>query len=797
MEVANTDRKVNAALMGNAGESHAVQVAGTREFIEMLSSNLYSRPKEAMIREVLCNADDAHKEAGYLGPIEIQITDDNTLIIRDRGLGIPHDKMHLIYGTYGGSTKKKDSMATGGFGLGCKSPWSYTDAFTVANCHGGTKTLSTMLRVSADHGGLPAIVPIAQFDTQETGLEVRIDLKASDRIEITNLIKSIVHRGGINATLNGEELVCVDYSGNDTYKFIPNSHFNHKIMVKYGAVLYPVEDRDVYSEYYHGITNYMNHNHTLVLLAPADSLVISPNRENVSYLEKTEKQIWMLLREFMIEINRKAAPYARKLIKESNERYIKRAGINWMQTLRNTGYLDSPTFDANFYKLDIFSQVIHSKLTHQYPSELHKEALKHRFQLTKPLVEGPWKKKLLVELERQAIDDHQAFVRSGKGANKFFRHVSNELIKIAVREGWDLSKIRFGERTQFYIHGRHTTVPQVITDHPKKFGEGLDEQRYYLDAPVILSHTVKGITEDAKLPYAYYAMVIPRSGPGSMVPADVAARLERYGLTVIDVTPQQKLESTARVASSTKFPTLGALRTKKMLDQYNDNQPKLCQTHKIPKEDWCETPVAYMKIAGRSSAYILDPVDGDRSSYKPFQHLIPDDTAIVTTEADVKKLIKLGAVHWMQTVYNHMVMIWSDPKVRQAYAWVQGQGNGISVVKKYMASPWYCKQFDLPQLTYDKDMCEKLALLSAYFDERWKFHTQHKTVDDVAKLIPAMSAIRKGGEPKKLRNLKSALRNNSIIGNGVDIDDLLSMQDSTQDPKVKDKLNRIIKIIME
>jgi HSP90 family molecular chaperone len=49
-------------------------------------------------------------------PVQVTVTNQE-LSIRDFGTGIHDDDMAHRYGTYGGSTKEKDSRVTGGFGL--------------------------------------------------------------------------------------------------------------------------------------------------------------------------------------------------------------------------------------------------------------------------------------------------------------------------------------------------------------------------------------------------------------------------------------------------------------------------------------------------------------------------------------------------------------------------------------------------------------------------------------------------------------------------------------------------------
>lgn len=807
MEVANTDRKVNAALIGSAGESHAVQVAGTREFIEMLSSNLYSRPKEAMIREILCNADDAHKEAGYDGPIEITLSDDNTLSIRDRGWGIPHEKMHIIYGTYGGSTKKKDSMATGGFGLGCKSPWSYTDAFTVANCHAGTKTINSMLRVSADHGGLPAIIPLAQFDTTETGIEVRIDIRAQDLREITSLIKSMVYRGGMKATFNGEEMDAISYPEDETYKLMLGNNLGHKMMVKYGAVLYPVENQDVYRDYYENIVSYLQHGSTLILLAPPDSLVISPNRENISYLEKTQKQIWMLLREFMVVINKKAEPYALKLIRKTNESYIKRMGTGWLNPgVHSTNYLDSPVTDAAYYKMDVFSQVIHNKLTRNYPSHLHMTALRHRFKLSMPLVhDNPWKKKLLPLLRKVALSQEDQHNYHGSGGNKFLREMlGRELIKIMLRNGLDVGRMRFGSKSQFmmYNNRKWTTQPQLFTDLFHLRGDRLGDQADWIDAPVILSHTVKGIIEMQIVPENYFAYVIPRNGAGAVKPSDVEAIFKKHGLKVIDLTVNQKIDGTGTKKKTVGYPTFGFLRKPSTDKDYRGNL-RLDQIHRCPKAELVEEPSVYLKayIRGRNNT-LISPIDWPDTPFTAFAHLLPDDTAVVTTEADVARLSKAGAVPFNMYLYERIAEIWADPAVRRAYAWMPISAYGSehersqTDLAKMLQSTWYRKTFDLPDVITN-EMIKKLRLLSVYKTNYIYVHNNPEKHNDVHKIIPQMEKIHKCGEPKKLTKAFKLIEDNPILKRVIDIDTLLEFKEKTQDPKLKDKVDRVLATIME
>lgn len=96
-------------------------------------TDLYSKPKVAVVREYACNARDAHLEAGYLGPIEVfkPTALAPSLVIRDHGLGMSLDFVRNVFTKYGSSTKRHSNLLTGTRGLGCKAGLCYTSQIAV------------------------------------------------------------------------------------------------------------------------------------------------------------------------------------------------------------------------------------------------------------------------------------------------------------------------------------------------------------------------------------------------------------------------------------------------------------------------------------------------------------------------------------------------------------------------------------------------------------------------------------------------------------------------------------------
>ncbi|WP_211259254.1 ATP-binding protein, partial [Dyella japonica] len=192
MQVADSTELTTSATLG-AQDAMAFGISEDPAFFQILSANLYSNQKLAMVRETLCNSWDAHIEGNKTDiPIHVTIDKDGFLIFRDYGSGIPKDKIQEVYGVYGASTKKANTASTGGFGLGCKSPMAYTDSFTVTSMCDGAKTVYHIAKSSVETNGKPGIIPIVSVPTEESGLEVKIQLQSEDILEIDSYTRAIV-----------------------------------------------------------------------------------------------------------------------------------------------------------------------------------------------------------------------------------------------------------------------------------------------------------------------------------------------------------------------------------------------------------------------------------------------------------------------------------------------------------------------------------------------------------------------------------------------------------------------------
>jgi len=152
---------------------HFFSIQDKGMLFEILRSKMYSNPILAICREITSNARDAHREVGIADrPIEIRLPVglEPHFKIKDFGPGISPDRMVNIFISYTASTKREDNVQTGGFGLGAKTPFSYSDTFQVTTVHDGTKYSYTCL-----------------IDDTKVGKLVLLDKRPSDESNSTEI----------------------------------------------------------------------------------------------------------------------------------------------------------------------------------------------------------------------------------------------------------------------------------------------------------------------------------------------------------------------------------------------------------------------------------------------------------------------------------------------------------------------------------------------------------------------------------------------------------------------------------
>jgi hypothetical protein len=169
----------NTAFLSNVGSTSNFAIKATAKSFQILSSGLYSNKIRAIIRELSCNAHDSHVAAGVTDrPFDVHLPTDLEpwFSVRDYGVGLDAEQVTTLYTTYFESTKTASNEFIGALGLGSKSPFSYTDNFTVTAIKHGKKGIYSAF-INAE--GVPSIALMLAEDTAEpTGVEVKFSVNS-------------------------------------------------------------------------------------------------------------------------------------------------------------------------------------------------------------------------------------------------------------------------------------------------------------------------------------------------------------------------------------------------------------------------------------------------------------------------------------------------------------------------------------------------------------------------------------------------------------------------------------------
>jgi hypothetical protein len=167
----------NEAVLSNVGEIGEFRIRNSAKAFNILSSGLYANKIRAIIRELSCNAVDSHVAAGRTEtPFDVHLPNqlEPWFAIRDYGTGLSHEQVTNIYTTYFESTKTASNEFIGALGLGSKSPFSYTDNFTVTAIQNGKKGIYSAF-INSD--GVPSIALMMSEDTDEpAGVEIKFSV---------------------------------------------------------------------------------------------------------------------------------------------------------------------------------------------------------------------------------------------------------------------------------------------------------------------------------------------------------------------------------------------------------------------------------------------------------------------------------------------------------------------------------------------------------------------------------------------------------------------------------------------
>lgn len=281
------------AIMHNVNSVGEFRIKNSHRAFEILSSGLYSNKVLAIIRELSCNAYDSHVAAGRRDQsFDVHLPNqlEPWFSIRDYGIGLTHDQVVNIYTTYFETTKSDSNDYIGALGLGSKSPFSYTNNFTVIAIKDHRRGIYTAF---INDLGVPSIALMYEEDTNEpNGLEVRFAVtNSSDYYVFLKNARDVYTYFEPKPIVGGVENF-IPYSKKYDIKNIVNgvhslvgSGYAYAVM---GNVAYPI-DVPERQQRLGELSNLLNCN--LEFNFAIGELDVQASREGLAYTEKTIKAI--------------------------------------------------------------------------------------------------------------------------------------------------------------------------------------------------------------------------------------------------------------------------------------------------------------------------------------------------------------------------------------------------------------------------------------------------------------------------------------------------------------------------
>ena len=324
---------------------------------DILRDKMYSNKIGSVVREVASNSRDANREAGNSNKsIQIIISDSYSellpeqtcIIFKDKGIGISEDRMENVFIKYASSTKRYTNAQTGGFGLGAKTPFAYTDSFYIHTValyrepiveiqemeiddevkevevvvgHKEAVKKSYLYNGLTDDSGKGKMILLEEEEVEmstETGTSVIIPIKDGDIDKFKNEVRFYTSLwGGVEyiGSLSGIQSDEVTFDC-ETYMITNSSNWNSI----YKTGIYALVDGIPYplSTSIEGLGDlhqlYINlENETVFLKFNTGEVTVSATRENIEYSEKTIEAVKRILKRSVTQMKKEYSSEVNKL----------------------------------------------------------------------------------------------------------------------------------------------------------------------------------------------------------------------------------------------------------------------------------------------------------------------------------------------------------------------------------------------------------------------------------------------------------------------------------------------------
>jgi hypothetical protein len=306
-------KKISKATADHEAVDLSIDSSGLVHIMSLLT-DLYSNPREAVLREYVSNAIDSHRRFGVTDKrIEVTVPyfekstygwGDNQaaaggekLIVRDYGVGMSKTELVEIYSRYGSSTKRTNNTEIGGFGLGAKSALAIAHRFDIVSIKDGIRVecyiekndlgVGVLHFVSEtptkEHSGVTITIP---YTAQKTEAELFAFFVGQDDHLLTingkKFVKTVTNEKYFEAIYGDNPDAPVGWVVKkvlDGVDFITNS----ETYITIGGVIYDTNNpafRDIKR-------NVEFYSRAVIVNVPIGSVDFTPSREDLIYRGRT------------------------------------------------------------------------------------------------------------------------------------------------------------------------------------------------------------------------------------------------------------------------------------------------------------------------------------------------------------------------------------------------------------------------------------------------------------------------------------------------------------------------------
>ena len=252
----------------------------------LLSDKLYTDKPTACWRELYANA---HDESDDI-KVQLPTYNDPVCVIWDNGSGLDQNELISLFCTYGASNKRDTNSKIGGFGVGSKVLFSYTDTFSASSVKDGVKTGIVCYK---DDEGMPTARIIGhEASDEQSGTRIQWATTSYDaesfRASALEVFSRFEHKPQFlcNTTHSWFEEM-YSFETNEWGVRHPDFSGSLKktgsgVQIVMGGIAYPVSSNSLEYSKYHSMCE-----SNIDIFAPIGAVQLAASREALSYDEKT------------------------------------------------------------------------------------------------------------------------------------------------------------------------------------------------------------------------------------------------------------------------------------------------------------------------------------------------------------------------------------------------------------------------------------------------------------------------------------------------------------------------------